>query len=255
VLERNLLTQYLNELLRPSEFNDYGPNGLQVEGREQLSHIAFAVSATKESCEKAREIGANALIVHHGLFWHFHGVRTLTGPFAKRVYPLIDGKINLYGFHLPLDAHPEVGNATGIARRLGLRELAPFGDHKGSPTGIHGQFTKARNVLELKKELEILLGHNVLIASPNQSAEIKSLGIITGGANSGWKDAAKLGLDAYLTGEMSEHDWHESQEAGVHMFAGGHHATERFGIQDLMARIKSDFPTLTYTFIPSSNPA
>lgn len=252
-ITRNQLEKFLNHLLCPEKFTDYGPNGLQVEGKEIIKKIAFALSATKESIDIAAAKKADALIVHHGLFWNFHGVRVLTGPFGRRVAPLLKNDINLFAYHLPLDANLKIGNATSLAIKIGISKLKPFGDYKGSPLGVWGTFKKNLVPEHLKKNLENLLGHNVYLASP-KGKKIKTLGIITGGANSQWTFARDLGLDAYLTGEMSEHDYHESQEAGISMFAGGHHATERFGIMALMDLVRTKFK-IEVEWIDSENPA
>ena len=256
-INRGELVKYLNKLLDVYNYNDYGPNGLQVEGKEDIKKIAYAVSATKDSIEKAVSLGADALIVHHGLFWKFHGPRTVTGAFAGRVKPLIWNEINLLGYHLPLDAHIDFGNAASIAHKLELEDLQPFGDHKGSPTGVRGKFNSKLTVNALQSKLEKLLSHKVIVASENEEAPIGSMGIITGGANSDWIQAQRLGLDAYLTGEISEHDWHEAKEGGVHYFAGGHNATEQFGVQSLLEHLHQKFKDreLEHFFIPSSNPA
>jgi dinuclear metal center YbgI/SA1388 family protein len=253
-IERQELENYLNKLLSPQLFTDYGPNGLQIEGTSSIKKIAFAVSATAESVATAVEKKADTLIVHHGLFWRFHGPKTLTGSFARRVMPLARHDINLFGFHLPLDAHMTVGNAATIAKKIELYPLEPFGDYKGSPLGVKGNFARAIKASELQQKLEKILGHTVLLASPNEDQTISSMGIITGGANSEWELARREGLDSYLTGEMSEHDWHESKEAGIHMFAGGHNATESFGVQALMETISQEFNCECF-YIPSSNPA
>ena len=255
-IRANELKLYLNDLLNITQFSDYGPNGLQIEGRTEIDKIAFAVSATKDSIEKAIAFGAHALIVHHGLFWKFHGVRTLTGPFANRVLPLVRNEINLFGYHLPLDAHPRLGNAAQIALKLSLLEKQPFGDHKGAPTGISGNFKEAISSNELKTQLEKILNHNVLHSDPGEK-KISSIGIITGGANGDWVHCIKEGIDAYLTGEMSEHDWNEAKEAGIHFYAGGHHATERFGVLALKEHIETTFGlNSNHTlFIDSDNPA
>lgn len=250
------LELYLNDLLNIKMFNDYGPNGLQIEGKKEINKIAFAVSATKDSIQKAIEFGANALITHHGLFWRFHGVRTLTGPFAARVLPLVRHEINLFGYHLPLDAHPTLGNAAQIATKLSLTDINPFGDHKGSPTGVSGKFSNPVSSNDLSAKLEKILNHQILHSDPGEKP-IESIGIITGGANGDWVHCLKSGIDAYLTGEMSEHDWNEAKEAGIHFYAGGHHATERFGVIALKEHIEktfgiSDKDTL---FIDSENPA
>lgn len=254
-IETSALSEYLNELLIPEEFSDYGPNGLQIEGKKQLQKVAFAVSATKASVEEAVKLKADALIVHHGLFWKFHGTRPLTGTFAKRVLPLVKNEINLFGYHLPLDANMVVGNAASIARKIGLTLLEPFGDYKGSPTGVKGVYTKPVKATELRDKLKEILNHEVIHAAPEGSEEIKAMGIITGGANSEWTQALCQGLDAYLTGEISEHDWHEASEGGMHYFAGGHHATEQFGVQSLMEKIREDHASLETIYIDSANPA
>lgn len=250
------LNEYLKILLKPELFDDYCPNGLQIEGRDEIKKIIFAVSATRESAEYAANKKADALIVHHGVFWKFHGPRTLTGAFAKRLFPLIRNDINLFGYHLPLDGHPEIGNASSLARTLGLTNLSSFGNYKGTYTGSMGELPTPLQAADFKSLLESKLNHSVLYSNPTETdGMIKKIGIITGGANSEWREAAKLGLDAYITGEMSEHDYHESRESGIHMFAGGHHATEKFGIQSLMNLIKKEFPKLECEFLDSENPA
>ncbi|MDH5581429.1 MAG: Nif3-like dinuclear metal center hexameric protein [Bdellovibrionales bacterium] len=254
IINKNELNKFFNELLNPHDFSDYGPNGLQIDGKEDIQKVTFSVSATRHSVEKSVELKSDALVVHHGLFWNFHGAKTITGPFAKRIKPLIENNINLWGYHLPLDAHLEVGNAASLAKKLALEHLISFGDYKGSPTGISGQWSRPRKAKELKNDLEKILGRSVLHAPAYDNREIKNVGIITGGANSEWKLAVKNSLDAYITGEMSEHDWHESSESDIHMFAGGHHATERLGPLALMEAVKNKF-NIECEFIDSENPA
>lgn len=256
MIQRNKLVQYLNETLNIDSYNDYGPNGLQIEGSETIQKIAFAVSATQDSISKAIALEADALIVHHGLFWKFHGPKTITGAFSKRVSPLIKNNINLIGYHLPLDGHIELGNAASIAKKLELIDITPFGDHKGMPTGVKGTFPNPVCPSQLSSHLQDILKHSVIHNNPT-SQNIRTIGIITGGANSEWIKAKEQGLDAYLTGEISEHDWHESAEDNIHYYAGGHNATEQFGVQELMKNIHETFnkEALELFFIPSSNPA
>ena len=255
-ISRENLHQSLNQFLNSAEFQDYGPNGLQIEGKEIIQKIAFAVSATRDSINEAIKKHADALIVHHGLFWSFHGVRTITGSFSKRISPLITHQMNLLAYHLPLDAHIEIGNAACVAKLMGLNEIEPFGNYKGSPTGVKGIFPGKKSARDISQQLKELLNHNIIFSSPKNENKntITSMGIITGGANSSWLEASKQGLDSFLTGEMSEHDWNESQEEGIFMFAGGHHATERFGIQALMEWTQQQFEVECF-FIDSKNPA
>ena len=192
-LSRKELLSYLNEYLKTEEFLDYGPNGLQVEGSKSINKIAFSVSATADSIQRAAQLEAEALIVHHGIFWKFHGARTLTGPFFKRVSPLIKNNMNLIGYHLPLDAHMEVGNAASLARLLDLNQLKPFGDYKGSPIGVYGQLKSPADTDELHRLLEKTLGHQVYHAKPEGLKSISTMGIITGGANGQWTRGLKLG--------------------------------------------------------------
>jgi len=254
MISQHQLTAFYAELLKPDSYSDYCPNGLQIEGASQINKIAFAVSATKDSIAQAIEHNADALVVHHGLFWSFHGPKVLTGPFAKRVFPLVKNDINLFAYHLPLDGHPEVGNAAILGTLLDCTNQQAFGDYKGSATGIKGELEQPINANSLAKKLEDTLEHPVILASADKQQLIRTIGIITGGANSEWKLAKEQGLDAYITGEISEHDWHESQESGIHMFAGGHHATEQFGIQALMIKTQQQFD-LPCVFISSDNPA
>jgi dinuclear metal center YbgI/SA1388 family protein len=254
-ISRESLNRFLNELLTPELFQDYGPNGLQIEGSDTIKKIAFSVSATRESIERAILFEADTLIVHHALFWKFHGIRTITGPFANRIKPLIQNNLNLFGFHLPLDGHPEIGNAAQLANRVGLTKLEPFGEYKRSTTGIKGQLKNPISEQKLKEKIEKVTQHSVTISSVNPDRQINTLGIITGGANDGWLEAFDHNLDAFLTGEMSEHDWHDAKEYGVSMYAAGHHATERFGILALQDRVQNEFPNLETTYIELNNPA
>ena len=251
---RQQLDAFFDDLLKPGDFTDYGPNGLQVEGAEMIERVAFAVSATADSIAQAAAGGAQALVVHHGLFWDFHGAKPIVGPFAGRVRPLVLNDINLFAYHLPLDAHPFVGNNAVLCRELGVRELTPFGEFKGSEIGQGGRLPTPLTAAELKRKLRAILDHDVVLASPDDTALVTSVGVVTGGANNEWPQALAAGFDAYVTGEISEHNWHEAREAGLPFYAGGHNATERFGVQALMEQARSFFG-LDCFFISSPNPA
>lgn len=249
------LANYFAQLLTPELFEDYAPNGLQVEGKSSLKRLAFAVSATQDSLQKAIAWGADGLVVHHGIFWKHQGSRPITGGWGERVKLAVKNDLNLFAYHLPLDAHEGVGNAAMLATEMGLTNLEPFAVYKRQPLGTKGKFKIPVSAKDLKKSLETLLRHPVILATPDEEKLIKKIGIITGGANNEWSRAMEEGLDAYLTGEISEYNWHDSIEAGIHYFAGGHHATERFGIIALMNKTKKDFPGLEVSFFDSENPA
>ena len=253
-LTRDQLQTYLQQFLQTDQFQDYGHNGPQVQGKWEIVKLAFAVSATRDSIAQAVAQKADGLIVHHGLFWSFHGPMLLTGPFYHRVAPLIKHDINLFGYHIPLDAHLEVGNAKSLANRLELKDIRPFGDYKGMPTGVWGSFATSMAVDQLASGIERICRHSVIVSSPQRPAKISTMGIITGGANGDWTYAHQMGLDAYLTGEISEHDWHEARESGITMYAAGHHATEQFGIQELMGHLQQKFAVECF-YIDSPNPA
>jgi dinuclear metal center YbgI/SA1388 family protein len=248
MLERSKLETFLNDLLTPELFDDYAPNGLQVEGKKNILKIAGSVSATVDAINQARKWGADALIVHHGLFWRHQGAKPIVGPHGQRIKSLIQSDCNLFAYHLPLDSHPEIGNAKALADLLNLTHLKPFGPYKKQFLGIQGHFKNPLSALQLKNHLETLLNHSVTTASPNKDALIHSIGIITGGANNEWIHAKDENLDAYLTGEISEYNWHDAIEANIHFFAGGHHATERFGIQQLLLKLQGEFKIETRFF-------
>lgn len=255
MISREQLAQYFDQLLEPATFEDYAPNGLQVEGRQSIKKVAFAVSATQDSVQQALQWGADALVVHHGFFWKHQGSRPLTGAWGKRVGLALKHDLNVYAYHLPLDAHMQVGNAVALGARLGLAELAPFALYKRRNLGARGVFPQPLSARDLQTKMQQVLGHDVILASADPLKLVRTVGIITGGANNEWTQALEAGLDAYVTGEISEYNWHDCREAGLHYFAGGHHATERFGIQALMERTSADQSQLACAFFDSPNPA
>ena len=253
-VKRRELLYFLKEYLETQKFpQDYCDNGLQVEGTETLSRLAFATTATQNSIEEARKFGVSALIVHHGLIWKHSPRQPIVGPYYQRLQGLIKDDINLLAYHLPLDAHLDCGNAASLARKLGLSTLIPFGNYKLMPLGVQGHFSASVNAKDLSETLKEILGREVFFTSPHDSQDITSVGLITGGASHEWTFAAEERLDAYITGELTEHDWHDGREAGLHMFAGGHAPTERFGIQALMEKIQHTFP-VEVAFFDSPTP-
>jgi putative NIF3 family GTP cyclohydrolase 1 type 2 len=155
---------YLKLLLKPENYKDYAANGLQVEGRDVISKIAFTVSASKEAIEFAVKKKADAMIAHHGIIWKGNELRTYTGAYANRLFPLIKNNVNLYGFHLPLDAHPEIGNNYVIASQLKLKDIQPFAEYNGNSIGFMGRFESPLKVLDLEKKLAKLFKRNVVVS-------------------------------------------------------------------------------------------
>ncbi len=249
---RDQLVSYLEDLLQAGEGTDYGPNGLQVEGRAAIRRLITGVSACHELFVRAREREADAILVHHGLFWD--GLSpVLTGIHYRRVRELIAGELNLLAYHLPLDRHPELGNNAVAARAFGLTELQPFGVHLGLPTGFMGQLVPPITPAELERRCREIYQRPPLMfcTGPQQ---IRTLGILSGGGQKEFRQAIAAGLDAYVTGEVSEWVMNMAREAGVHYLAAGHHATERLGVRALGRHLAERFG-IEVEFIDIDNPA
>jgi dinuclear metal center YbgI/SA1388 family protein len=222
----------LDELLTPAAFQDMGPNGLQVPGRDDVSTVITGVTASRELCERAVAEDAELVLVHHGLFWDFHPTG-LTPVLAERLRPLFKHDIALAGYHLPLDAHPEVGNNAILAERLGCERHEAFGDHKGAAIGRCGTFPgdgiAAADLFARVREITARVP-TVFDGGPER---VRRIGIVSGGG-AGWlEEAIDAGLDAFLTGEPREHVMALAREAGIHFIAAGHYATETFGVRAL----------------------
>ena len=246
------LVAELDELLHADGAADYCPNGLQVEGAPDVCRIVTAVSASHELFATAAERGADAVIVHHGILWNGSESTRIVGSFCDRLRLLIENRISLIAYHLPLDGHPELGNAAQLARRIGLEELEPFGIHCGAPAGVCGVFPDPVEVEEFiaaiteacEREPQVFPGGEPLVSS---------VGIVTGGAQKEFHQAVAAGLDAFVTGEASEWVMHQAAEDQVHYVAAGHYATERFGIRAL-GRWIADHHGLDVEFIDLPNP-
>ncbi|CAH0525106.1 Nif3-like dinuclear metal center hexameric protein [Vibrio hippocampi] len=226
------LEQLLNEKLSPHLIKDYSPNGLQVEGAEQVKKIVTGVTASQALIDYAIKVGADALLVHHGYFWKGEP-EPIRGMKGKRIRSLIKHDINLYGYHLPLDIHPELGNNVQLAKLLGIeidggleghpQSVAMFG-HLPSPVSGH----------EFAQRIAKVLQRTPLHIAPEQSDKlISTVGWCTGGGQDFVELAASQGLDAFISGEISERTTYTAREMGIHYFSAGHHATERYGIKAL----------------------
>jgi dinuclear metal center YbgI/SA1388 family protein len=246
---RNALASHLAATLDINRFRDYCPNGLQVEGREQIQHIVTGVTASLALLEAAHADGADAILVHHGYFWRGEDPR-IVGPMQKRLKLLLQHDINLFAYHLPLDAHPELGNNAQLGKQLNLTATGRFGDQDlgwlGTPNGTDN------TVNELAKNLERVLGRSpLMIGDPGQ--KINSVAWCTGAAQNAFADAIAAGASVYLSGEISEQTVHLARESGVAYLACGHHASERYGIAALGEHLAHQFG-LTHKFIDILNP-
>ncbi len=230
-MDNRHLETILNQKLDINAIRDYAPNGLQVEGKKDVKKIITGVTACQALLDYAVSQNADAIIVHHGYFWKNEDPR-LIGMKGKRIKTLMQHDINLYAYHLPLDVHPELGNNAQLAMLLGLNTLQPLED-KTPSIPMWGEFDTPISPAELQMRLQNLLGQAPLTSHDHAPTQIKRLGLCTGGGQDYIDLAALKGMDAYLTGEVSERTIHSAREQGIHFYAGGHHATERYGIMAL----------------------
>ena len=247
---RDELESYLNTLLEVSRFKDYGPNGLQVAGRAEVGRIVSGVTASLALIDAAIVDGADAIIVHHGLFWRGQDGR-LVGWLGERVRRLMAHGINLFAFHLPLDAHPTLGNNAQLGLRLGLAADARFGEQD---LGFIGPAGDNPSLAALAARTQGALGGRAPLVVPGDRRPLRRIGWCSGGAQGYFEAAIAAGADAFLTGEISEPQAHLARETGVAFLACGHHATECFGAPALAVHVATHFG-LEHRFIEIANPA
>jgi dinuclear metal center YbgI/SA1388 family protein len=249
---RDEIIAFCNEVLDADAFEDYGPNGLQVPGRSKVGKVATCVSAHLESIERAVETGADLLIAHHGLFWDFHP-RALSPQMAARLRMALGADLSIAGYHLPLDAHPEIGNNALICRALGLTAGdAPFGHAKGATIGVVGTVDPGIPAEELLARVRSEISPEPLVIDAGPS-EIQSVGIVSGAGASSIAEAVTLGLDAVITGEPAEHAMADAREGSLHFIAAGHYATETLGVRRLGDLVAQKFG-VSHEFIDVPNP-
>ncbi|UCH27292.1 MAG: Nif3-like dinuclear metal center hexameric protein [Trueperaceae bacterium] len=241
-MTRDDLVHWLDGYLDIGAFQDPSLNGLQVEGAIEVTKVAVAVDSSLNTFEIAAELGADMLIVHHGLFWG--EAVAVTGTHKRRLELLFENDLNLYAAHLPLDAHKEVGNNWGLARILSLDELEDFGTWKGQPLGVKGRFPNPVNLRELADQIERELGEAVLVHAGGDM-ELRTLGIISGSAARDVITAATEGLDAFLTGEPKHDVFHEAFERKINALFAGHYMTETVGVKLLAERLEDEFDIAT----------
>jgi dinuclear metal center YbgI/SA1388 family protein len=248
----NELVSWLDALLEPARFEDYAPNGLQIDAERPVTRVATGVTANLAFLTEAAAWGAELAVVHHGLYWH-GGPVTVTGALGRRVRLALARGLSVAGYHLPLDAHLEVGNAAGLARAIGLTDLSPAFFSRGAPAGCLARLPTALPFTELRSRLEALFpGLHFFAGGP---AAITSVGVVTGGAPRMVSDALRLGCDLFITGEATEQTQATSFEEGIHVACCGHHRSERFGPMALAARLADAFPGLETRYLDVDNPA
>ena len=252
MIQRDALLAELNQLLQPQFFKDYAPNGLQVQGRSDIQVLVSGVTASRALIERAIELKADAIFVHHGYFWKSEDP-TITGMKFQRVKALIDHGINLFAYHLPLDSHPELGNNTQLAKVLGFSIEGGLQPGEQRPIGNLGSLAQPLTLDQLGAQVAGKLGRQPLLIQGGDHP-IRRIAWCTGGAQGYIEQAVALGADAYLSGEISEQTVHIARECGIHYIAAGHHATERFGAPAVGRYLAERFG-LTHHFADIDNPA
>lgn len=250
MLKLEELRRYLDELLPGNGVQDYAPNGLQVEGKSSIGRLATAVSASLATIEEAVAQGADALIVHHGLFWQRDSY-VIEGSKKKKLLLLLEQGISLFAYHLPLDMHPEIGNNWKAAKEMGWRDLLPFAFFNGVPVGVKGTVSPCSQEA-FKKQLEAYYQHPAACALGG-APSIQTAALVSGGAHKTILDAAREGVDAFITGSFDEPIWHQAMEEGINFYALGHSATERVGPRALASQLEQVFH-LPCPFIDIKNP-
>jgi dinuclear metal center YbgI/SA1388 family protein len=248
---RDALVHAMNRWLEPDRFSDYCPNGLQVEGRADVAKIVSGVTACQALLDAALSARADLILVHHGYFWKGEDLR-IRGMRKKRLQTLLANDLNLVAYHLPLDAHPDLGNNRQLARVIGLEQPQPLNSDDPRELVWQGRLPRPMTPDSLAEHIAGRLGRTPLYAGSGV-AEIQTIGWCTGAAQGFVERACAAGLDAFLSGEISEPTVHSARENGIHYFAAGHHATERYGVQALGERLAAEF-SIEHEFIDVDNP-
>ena len=250
--DRDEIVSFLDTLLDARDWPDYGPNGLQVPGTREVERVVTGVSAHAELFERAATAGAQLVLCHHGILWD-KVPRTISTAQKRRLRALFDADLSLAAYHLPLDAHPEVGNNALICAELGLERAEPFGDHRGRSIGFVGRaLDGAIDAAELLERCAAAFGREPLVYAEGPGA-VRSVGIVSGGGAGNLSEAVERGLDAFVTGEPSEPAMADAREGGVHFVAAGHYATETFGVRRLGELLSERFE-VEHVFVDVPNP-
>ncbi len=244
----NELRDYIESELAVSRFRDYCPNGVQVEGRTEVRRIATAVTASQAVLQAATAWGADAILVHHGYFWRNEDA-SIVGIKKRRIAHLLQHDVSLLVYHLPLDAHPVFGNNAQLGERLGFIKQGNFGEQD---IACYGELAQAQTLQQLTRHIEHSLQRAPLVIG-HANPHIARIAWCSGGGQGYFEQAVALGVDAFLTGEISEQNVHVAQETGVAFISAGHHATERYGVQALGEHLSGRFG-LEHRFFDQDNP-
>ena len=242
------LNNYLNALLQPERFSDYCPNGLQVEGKQEINRIVTGVTASMALLESAAQANADAVLVHHGYFWRGESL-PITGIKKRRIQFLLQHEMNLFAYHLPLDMHPELGNNVMLAKKLGLKITGKTGEKEML---LLAELNAPQTLQTLVNLIEAKLSRRPQVVG-DLNKPIKTVALCTGAAQGYIEQAVAANVDVYISGEISEQTVHVARESGVSYISAGHHATERYGIQALGEHLAQKF-SLQHTFIDCDNP-
>lgn len=251
-MQREQFEQYLLQLLQPGNIKDFAPNGLQVQGTETIRKVVTGVTASQALIDSAIKENADAILVHHGYFWKNESY-VIRGMKYNRIKALLANDINLFAYHLPLDIHPEFGNNAQLAKLFNIESVKPLELENPFSVAMQGQFKQAIAADEFASQINETLNRQCLHIAPISNKAIKTIAWCSGGGQSYIELAAEQGIDAFLTGEVSEQTTHIANEMGIHFFAAGHHATERYGVKALGERIAKDLQ-LDVCFIDIDNP-
>lgn len=251
MINRTLLENYLTELLLRPTIKDYCPNGLQIEGKSSIKSIITGVTACQKLIDQAVEKNADAILVHHGLFWK-GDKQTITGIQKKRISKILLNNINLFAYHLPLDIHKNLGNNIQLGKLLNLSKFRELNTNTDINYGLIGELNNELTLVELENLISRKLNRKTLTIKANNK-KIKSIGICTGAGQDFIQSASDANLDIFISGEVSERTTHLAIENGINYISAGHHATERYGIKALGEKLSTEF-NLKHEFIDIDNP-
>ena len=251
MITRTECLSYLETLLEPNRFQDYCPNGLQVAGQENIHKLVTGVTASQALLDAALDLGADTILVHHGYFWRGEDQRII-GLKQRRLKQLLINDVNLIAYHLPLDAHHSLGNNAQLARLFDLEVDGRISGAGDPAIGLCGCFTQEKTVPEFADNIRQVLGREPLVIQ-GHDRPMTTIGWCSGAAQGYIEQAAELGLDAFMSGEISEQTVHLARELGINYFAAGHHATERYGVKALGEHLAEQFD-IQHQFVDIDNP-